>query len=160
PAADAGTGKIVVFTTPAGVDSRSIRGALSNAAVRYIRAGARGVALVNLEQMAGDVIAQYLQGGFTTAPPPTGVQPATLFITNRAAAALLGGDPAMLRPGAVGPELKGTIRIRRDTLDYAARNVIGVLRGSDPTLRNTYISVTAHNDHVGYTFQPFDHDST
>lgn len=29
------------------------------------------------------------------------------------------------------------------------RNVVGVLRGSDPVLRDTYILVTAHYDHVG-----------
>ena len=29
------------------------------------------------------------------------------------------------------------------------RNVAGVLRGSDPTLQNTYILVTAHYDHIG-----------
>ena len=29
------------------------------------------------------------------------------------------------------------------------RNVIGLLRGSDPTLANTYILVTAHYDHLG-----------
>lgn len=29
------------------------------------------------------------------------------------------------------------------------RNVIGVLRGSDPVLRDTYVLVTAHYDHVG-----------
>jgi hypothetical protein len=29
------------------------------------------------------------------------------------------------------------------------RNVIGVLRGSDPDLKNTYILVTAHYDHLG-----------
>jgi hypothetical protein len=30
-----------------------------------------------------------------------------------------------------------------------ARNVIGVLRGSDPKLRDTYIIVSAHYDHIG-----------
>lgn len=29
------------------------------------------------------------------------------------------------------------------------RNVVGVLRGSDPVLRNTYVMVTAHYDHIG-----------
>ncbi len=29
------------------------------------------------------------------------------------------------------------------------RNVIGVLRGSDPALKNTYVLMTAHHDHVG-----------
>lgn len=31
----------------------------------------------------------------------------------------------------------------------AARNVAGVLRGSDPLLRDTYVMLTAHYDHVG-----------
>jgi hypothetical protein len=30
-----------------------------------------------------------------------------------------------------------------------ARNVIGLLRGSDPVLKNTYVLVTAHYDHLG-----------
>jgi Zn-dependent M28 family amino/carboxypeptidase len=30
-----------------------------------------------------------------------------------------------------------------------ARNVIGILRGSDPKLRDTYIVVSAHYDHIG-----------
>ncbi len=30
-----------------------------------------------------------------------------------------------------------------------ARNVIGLLRGSDPALKNTYVLVTAHYDHLG-----------
>jgi len=29
------------------------------------------------------------------------------------------------------------------------RNVVGILRGSDPVLKDTYILVTAHYDHVG-----------
>ncbi len=42
---------------------------------------------------------------------------------------------------------------------YAARNVIGILRGSDPTLAATYVSVTAHNDHNPIARTPVDHDS-
>jgi hypothetical protein len=40
-----------------------------------------------------------------------------------------------------------------------ARNVIGVLRGSDPVLRNEYVVVSAHNDHVGVATRAVDHDS-
>jgi hypothetical protein len=40
-----------------------------------------------------------------------------------------------------------------------ARNVIGVLRGSDPVLRNEYVVVSAHNDHVGVARRAVDHDS-
>jgi Zn-dependent M28 family amino/carboxypeptidase len=40
-----------------------------------------------------------------------------------------------------------------------ARNVIGVLRGSDPVLRNEYVVLSAHNDHVGVSRRAVDHDS-
>lgn len=40
-----------------------------------------------------------------------------------------------------------------------ARNVIGVVRGSDPALANEYVAITAHNDHIGFTHRPLDHDS-
>ncbi len=40
-----------------------------------------------------------------------------------------------------------------------ARNVIGILRGSDPVLRNEYVAIGAHNDHVGFRSPPLDHDS-
>ena len=40
-----------------------------------------------------------------------------------------------------------------------ARNVIGVLRGSDPALRNEYVVISAHNDHVGVARRAVDHDS-
>ncbi len=40
-----------------------------------------------------------------------------------------------------------------------ARNVIGVLRGSDPVLRNEYVVLSAHNDHIGVARRAVDHDS-
>jgi len=42
----------------------------------------------------------------------------------------------------------------------AARNVIGIIRGSDPALRDEYVAIGAHNDHLGVRAQqPLDHDS-
>ncbi len=44
--------------------------------------------------------------------------------------------------------------------EYASRNVIAVLPGSDPALRGTYVLVGAHNDHEGMVEgDPFDHDA-
>ena len=40
-----------------------------------------------------------------------------------------------------------------------ARNVIGVLQGTDPVLRNEYVVISAHNDHVGVARRAVDHDS-
>src|SRR5262245_11619399 len=145
PAVDAAAGKIVVFTTPG--NTAAPRGALNTAAQKFFAAGARGVALVALEQTPADIRAQVLQGGFTTAAAPASAPPIVLTVSAPAAKVLLGGDPAKIAPGTVGPALAGTIKIRRDELEYPARNVVGILRGSDPTLRNTYMTVTAHNDH-------------
>ena len=33
------------------------------------------------------------------------------------------------------------------------------MRGSDPALAHEYVAITAHNDHIGFTHQPADHDS-
>jgi hypothetical protein len=52
------------------------------------------------------------------------------------------------------------IRVRDSTMTRgAARNVIAVIRGSDPALRGEYVAITAHNDHIGFTHRPVDHDS-
>jgi hypothetical protein len=52
------------------------------------------------------------------------------------------------------------IRVR-DTLmpRGPARNVIAVIPGSDPALRGEYVSISGHNDHVGFNRAAVDHDS-
>jgi len=40
-----------------------------------------------------------------------------------------------------------------------ARNVIAILRGSDPVLRDEYVAIGSHNDHVGVRPMAVDHDS-
>jgi hypothetical protein len=42
--------------------------------------------------------------------------------------------------------------------DYA-RNVIAILRGSDPVLKDEYVAIGAHNDHIGVRQTAVDHDS-
>ena len=41
------------------------------------------------------------------------------------------------------------LAIRGGTEKQKVRNVIGILRGSDPKLKDTYVMVTAHYDHLG-----------
>jgi hypothetical protein len=50
---------------------------------------------------------------------------------------------------------------RSDTTQRAgvAKNVVGIIPGNDPALRGEYVSITAHNDHVGFTHRVVDHDS-
>jgi hypothetical protein len=68
-----------------------------------------------------------------------------------------------LRPaGEEGGYFQPVPNIRvRDTLmpRGPARNVIAVIRGSDPALRGEYVSISGHNDHVGFNRRPVDHDS-
>jgi hypothetical protein len=53
--------------------------------------------------------------------------------------------------------------VQRATLQGAAqhigrlRNVIGLLRGSDPVLKDTYVILSAHYDHIGLTDAGTDH---
>src|SRR5215470_4552907 len=46
------------------------------------------------------------------------------------------------------------IRARDTTHRAPARNVVGIFPGSDPVLRNEYVAITAHNDHIGYARSP------
>jgi hypothetical protein len=55
--------------------------------------------------------------------------------------------------------VSGSVGFAAKQVAYAARNVVAVLRGSDPKLRGTYVALTAHNDHVGFDHSPVDHDS-
>ncbi len=62
-----------------------------------------------------------------------------------------------LAPGAMG----GTVAASLDFVELPsdwARNVVAIIPGSDPVLKNEYVAIGAHNDHIG-TAAPVDHDS-
>jgi Zn-dependent M28 family amino/carboxypeptidase len=44
------------------------------------------------------------------------------------------------------------IRLRSETFDYPSANVIGVVRGTDPRLRDEYVLFSAHQDHDGVRY--------
>ncbi|HSB11821.1 MAG TPA: M28 family peptidase [Blastocatellia bacterium] len=54
----------------------------------------------------------------------------------------------LMKPGLTGAELSLRLPAQIER-PVRLRNVVGVLRGSDPVLRNTYVLLTAHYDHVG-----------
>ncbi len=63
---------------------------------------------------------------------------------------------AQFRRSGLTPPVNGTyfqettIKLSRESSETAkVRNVIGVVPGSDPVLKNTYVLVTAHYDHLG-----------
>ena len=82
------------------------------------------------------------------------------FVVSPAVAArLLGADPLTLRSGTTGRWIRfSSIGFTRSSAP--ARNVVGVIPGSDPALRGEYVAIGAHNDHLGIRYAgPLDHDS-
>lgn len=84
--------------------------------------------------------------------------PSYFYVSNALARALLGADPETAAPGTMGRVVRGAVRFGE--AQAPGRNVIGIIRGSDPALRGQYIAIGAHNDHVGFSRNgPQDHDS-
>jgi hypothetical protein len=122
-------------------------------------AGAKAIAVVLLENLAPEFIARFRDG---RSVPDTTTNPNALpllWISHGAATTLLGAAPEGLSPGAAGRRVSGSFGFRRTPVPFPARNVVAILRGSDPALRGEYVSLTAHNDHVGFDHAPVDHDS-
>jgi hypothetical protein len=92
----------------------------------------------------------------TAAAAPTA---AGMVISRAAAARLLGADPAGLQPGHAGGAISASFSFAPRPVAAPARNVIGLIRGSDPALRGQYVVIGAHNDHEGILDEPLDHDS-
>ncbi len=83
--------------------------------------------------------------------------PLTLTITRAAAETLLGTTLDAATSGQAGKAVQANIRFRDDPAP--ARNVVAIIRGSDPKLRGEWVALGAHNDHVGVGTQAVDHDS-
>jgi Zn-dependent M28 family amino/carboxypeptidase len=76
----------------------------------------------------------------------------TLFQGERATAPALfesmyGGQP--VAPFELNAGKKLSIKIRKDTSGTSTQNVVAVFEGSDPVLKNEYVALGAHYDHVG-----------
>ncbi len=73
---------------------------------------------------------------------------AQFYITPAAAAKLLGRPVEGAGPGTMGGAASSAIFY--DDVDITnATNVLAIVPGSDPVLRNEYVVISAHNDHVG-----------
>lgn len=74
--------------------------------------------------------------------------PSYMHVTRATAAQILGvSDLSAAAPGKEGTPITGRITFGRQPAE--AQNVVAILRGSDPALRNEYVAVGAHSDHVG-----------
>jgi len=151
-------GKIVVFAKPA-VQGRGFGAILGQLRRSRRFSGAALIAIDGLDEAAPELVAALLDGRVVTDTSRTSPAPLLALVSNRGAERLLGASPAVATPGRPGQIVQGESRLGLFPLDYPARNVVAIRRGGDPALRNTYVSVTGHNDHVGFDHAPVDHDS-
>lgn len=151
-------GKVVVLSVGAGSERTYVRtfGLISNP--RWNEAVA--VVVAQLDLLDAEVRSDQLRGVLIVdAPPPAGALPPLFLVTPGAADRVFGAGLQTLKPGHEGPRISAAASVRRDPVPYAARNVVGVLPGTDPSLKGQYIALTAHNDHVGVQRVTVEHDS-
>ncbi|MDQ6830372.1 MAG: M20/M25/M40 family metallo-hydrolase [Gemmatimonadota bacterium] len=121
--------------------------------------GAVAVAIVSLDLYAPEFIASLkpTRNVPPSAPKPDG--PMLLSITPRVADLMLGVPLASAKVGELGSSVHGRVIYEFQPTEAPARNVIGILTGSDPKLRGEYVAIGAHNDHIGIQRIAVDHDS-
>jgi hypothetical protein len=158
----AAEGKLVVFSVPlsATTGRRDWRFHTFGPLTQY--AGAAGIAAIAL-----DVMPRVTQGRLhgpqvfvrPDNPLPTPA-PLSLLITPDAARTLFGAvSVESLTVGQEGRVVTGNVAFVDTPAPFPSRNVIGILPGSDPSLRGQYVAVGAHNDHIGVSPRVLDHDS-
>ena len=91
------------------------------------------------------------------AQPKIEPRPVTMFLSNEAAERLLGVPLAQATAGTVGKTVSGRVAFSEEAV--TARNVVGILPGSDAAVRGQYVAVSAHLDHDPIAAEAVDHDS-
>ncbi|MCC7054475.1 MAG: M28 family peptidase [Gemmatimonadaceae bacterium] len=121
-------------------------------------AGAATIFVSELDAAGASSAAAYLTGNLVLDTTWRDV-PTMALVTNAFAARLLGRALDEATPGTLGRTLRGAMRVGVFPLEFTARNVVAVLPGSDPGVNGQFVSLTSHNDHVGFDHNPVDHDS-
>ncbi len=156
---DQATGKVVVIRTGRAKDGSPDHNAINRFQLTGRYPTAVAIAVVSIDYMpAGYIDDVYRQSRVQAkTDPDTSHVPSYFYVTRAVAQAMLGIDADSARTGHVGTAVNGEVRVTETTAP--GRNVIAILRGSDPKLRGQYVAIGAHNDHVGFSSRPADHDS-
>jgi hypothetical protein len=162
-AAQQAQGKIVLFRQPAAAGGRGGRGGFGRGG--FGRGGAPEVGAATIlvvDELAPAVVENAIhprEGAVQLkpdAPDPSSVPSITM--TRRAAEQLLGASLDGMAQGAAGKTI--TANIKFIETDAPARNVVAAYPGHDPELKNEWVAMGAHNDHIGIRAAgAVDHDS-
>jgi hypothetical protein len=174
PSAEAVRGRIVVMMAPAG-GGRGFGGrgggnnALSGAAAILLVSNT--LAPARFQPILNDTVQNSGRTAYAAANPAAGnagrggrggagdAAPLSVAVTGKVASALLGKSVELAKPGDAGQRVSIDIEVEEKAAP--TRNVVGIIRGSDPKLRNEYVVIGAHADHVGLNSQRpiVEHDS-
>ncbi len=151
-------GKVVVFGFTPEFAARGLQVQISSAFMRPI-AGAAAVVLPLLDEVPPEVRGFFMQGAMISpAGGGSGMSlPPLVVASTKMTEALVGGPVAAAKWGAATGRYNGKIAL--EETQTSARNVIGVVEGSDPVLKNEYVAIGAHSDHIGMRAGAVDHDS-
>ena len=156
---DQAAGKFVVMRTGRATDGKPDHNRINRFQLtqRYMTAAA--IAVVSVDYMPDGYIAHTYQEANVTEKheADTARVPLYFYITTGIAKAMLGVDADSTKTGHAGVAVNADLRISEVTAP--GRNVIAILRGSDPKLRGEYVAIGAHNDHIGFSTEPAEHDS-
>ncbi len=125
---------------------------------RAIKAGAVGILLVALDQVppGAGAVAFALRGAMQ---PAASSAPGAAAITTAAATKLFGKSLDQVAVGTTGAPVTAHWSDDWHMSATPARNVIGIIPGSDPARAGEFVLISAHNDHVGVNPVGVDHDS-
>ena len=144
-------GKLVLMRMPA--SQEAIGAVLSNATLGPSTAAAVGIILP--PQVQG-LLGYVLRPGVTV---DDGMAPARVYVGASAVSKLFTKGIDSLTIGDAGAKVALNAIVDMKDSPFAARNVIGILPGSDNTLKSQYVAIGAHSDHVGLSPNAIDHDS-
>lgn len=82
-----------------------------------------------------------------------------LFLNAGVLSQLFAKPMSDLNVGDVGTKISLNVVIDLKDNEFPVRNVVGILPGSDPVMKNQYVAVGAHSDHIGISRRPAEHDS-
>jgi hypothetical protein len=155
----AATGKLVVLRYSAAAASQGPPGGVDRARVSRYFANAAGVAIASFDLFPRQFIQLYQRPNQLIRDGADPERPTFMYVTKKMANTLLNADIDSVKSGAAGITVTSTPAFLESGLEFPARNVVAMIPGSDPVLRNQYVAIGAHNDHIGWSTRPVAHDS-
>jgi hypothetical protein len=157
PAATAG--KLVVLRYSPAAATQGPPGGVDRARVSRHFANAAGIAIASFDLFPKQFIPLYQQPNQLIRDGADPDRPAFIYVSRKTAGVLLNADIDSVKTGATGTTVTSSPSFAESAIKYPARNVVAMIPGSDPVLRNEYVAIGAHNDHIGTSNRAVAHDS-